>query len=291
MAEGGVRVGIDLPGDPRPDSLRESLRFFTEQGYDCIEIDLGMLPLIIGGEVRGEYVEWLGALMKEFPVAYSAHSIAGLDLRPARGHELQRAVLGSSIEVCARLGMSPLVLHYECASRDFAEEERFLDAHRWAADIAAKKGVLLCVENIEVEHMDPVIRFVESVGHSNLRMTIDVGHAFLAARYFHYDFLESIRAAMPLAGHMHLSDNTGDFEELRITNRPVYDAMGKGYRFALGRGDIHVPPLWGRIPYADVFHAARDFRGIFICEYYSEYFLPFVGETQRRVRAGILAAR
>jgi sugar phosphate isomerase/epimerase len=291
MGTDDPRIGIDLPENPAPDSMRNSLRLFAEAGYDCVEIDLSSLPLIIGGELKHEYVDWLGALLKEFPLAYSAHSGPGLDLRLDRGHEMHRAVLRSSIEICARLHMSPLVLHYECASRDLAEEERFLDAHRWASGVAAEEGVLLCIENIEVEHVDPVIRFVEAVGHPNLRMTIDVGHAFLAARYFHFDFLESIRKAMPLAGHMHLSDNTGDFEELRITNRPVYDNMNKGFRFAFGRGDIHAPPLWGRIPYDDVFRIARDFRGIFICEHYSQYFLPFVGETRRRVREAILDAR
>lgn len=291
MANGDVRIGIDLPGGLSPEGMRSTLRFFAEAGHDCVEIDLGSLPLIIGGELKPRYVEWLGALLKEFPFTYSAHSGSGLDLRLGHGHELHRAVLRSSIEICARLHLDPLVLHYECTSRDLAEEERFLDAHRWASGVAAEEGVRLCIENIEVEHMDPVISFVKAVGHPNLTMTIDVGHAFLAARFFHYDFLESIRKAMPLAGHMHLSDNTGDFEELRITNRPVYDTMNKGFRCAFGRGDIHVPPLWGRIPYDEVFRLARDYRGIFICEYYSQYFLPFVAETQQRVREAILSAR
>jgi sugar phosphate isomerase/epimerase len=295
MPDNGVRVGIDLGGSPDPEAIRAKLRRFTDAGFDTVEIDLNFLPLIIGGELKPDYVQWLGALIGEFPLGYSAHVGPGLDLRLGPSRDLHRAVLRASIEACARLRLSPLVLHYELASRDREAEDRFLEAHRWAAGLAAERGVLLCIENIEVELMDPVIRFVETVGHPNLRMTVDVGHAYLAARYFNFDFLDAIRRAMPLAAHMHLSDNTGDFEELRVTNRPVYDAMDMGFRTAFGRGDIHVPPFWGRIPYDEVFSAvfkaARDYRGVFLCEYNSHRFLPFLEQTQRQVREAILRAR
>lgn len=291
MAKDDVRVGVELPGNPDPDALRGSLRSYAEAGFDHVEFSLDIVPLIIGGEVAPQYVDYMAGIFKDFPFSYSAHICGGLDLRPEATHELHRRVLSSSIEVCSRLHMSPLVLHYECQSKDLRKEARFRDAHLWAADLAEKKGVLLCLENIEVEQMEPVVRFVQELAHPNLRMTIDVGHAFLAANYFHFDFLDAIRLAMPLAGHMHLSGNTGDFEELRITNRPVYDSLSKGHRFTFGQGDIHLPPLWGRIPYDEVFRIAREYRGVFLCEYYTQFFKPFLADTQRRIREGILKAR
>jgi len=291
MTKDDVRVGVELPSNPDPDSIRGSLRSYAEAGFNHVEFCLDIVPLILGGEVMPEYVDYMAGIFQAFPFSYSAHIGGGLNLRLEDGHELHRKALSSSIEVCQRLHMSPLVLHYECQSKDLMAETRFRDAHRWAADLAAEKGVLLCLENIEVEQMEPVVRFVEELAHPNLRMTIDVGHAFLAANYFHFDFLDAIRLAMPLAAHMHLSGNTGDFEELRITNRPVYDSLSKGQRFTFGRGDIHAPPLWGRIPYDEVLRIARDYRGVFLCEYYTQFFKPFLADTQKRVREAVLKAR
>jgi len=187
--------------------------------------------------------------------------------------------------------MSPLVLHYEVQSRNLEVEKAFLEEHRKAARYAGDKGVLLVVENIEVEWVDPVIELVSSVDSSSLRLAFDTGHAFLASHYFKFDFLESFKKAFPYLGHFHLSDNTGVFEELRITDRPTYDALPMGWRYEYGRGDIHLPPYWGKIPYDELFRMASDYQGMFVCEYYSERFLPFNGAIQKNVRERILKAR
>ena len=143
--------------------------------------------------------------------------------------------------------MNPLVLHYEFETKDLKIEEQFIELHIEVAEFASNHGVELCIENIEVERVDPVIRFLERTNTPNLRMTFDTGHAFLAARYFHFDFLEALEASLPYKSHMHLSDHTGTFEELRITDRVAYDALSKTRRIAFGRGDIHLPPYWGKI--------------------------------------------
>jgi sugar phosphate isomerase/epimerase len=183
------------------------------------------------------------------------------------------------------------VLHYELASRDARVEERFLDAHREAADAAVRLGLGLCIENIEVELVEPVVRFVREVDRPNFRMCFDTGHAFLAARYFHFDFLEALRAALPLVGHVHLNDNTGVFEELRITDRPTYNQLPMGLRRTFGRGDIHLPPFWGTIPFEEVFALLKGYRGMFVCEYTAQDFSPFNRSVQEKVRKSILAAR
>ena len=277
-------IGINLPGSADPALLRARLAAFGTDGFDAVEVGIDACPLIIDGELCVPWIEYLKNLLAEFPLRRSAHIGRGLDLRDTANMKKHIAVLRGSVDICRDLGMSPLVLHYEVRSRDRAVEDAFLQAHREAADYAGERGVLLCVENIEVELVEPVVELVDRVGSPALRMAFDTGHAFLASKYFHFDFMEAFRTSLPYLAHLHLSDNTGVFEELRITNRPVYDSLPLGWRTEYGRGDIHLPPYFGKIPYDDLFSQLRGFQGMYICEYYSERFLPFNGDVQRRVR-------
>jgi sugar phosphate isomerase/epimerase len=287
-----IRVGVNLPGcGSDPGRMDEWLRAFAADGFDCVEISLDTFPLIIGGEVCRDYVDAVRSVLARHRLAYSAHVSLGVDLRDTRNYDFQKKTLFASIDACGALGANPLVLHYELESRDASVEERFLEAHREAADRAAGLGLALCIENIEVERVEPCVRFVRQVDRPNFRMNFDTGHAFLAARYFHYDFLEALRMALPQLGHVHLNDNTGVFEELRITDRPRYDHLSMGYRRTFGRGDIHIPPFWGAIPFAEIFGLLKDYRGMYVCEYTALDFIPFNRGVQERVRQAIRAAR
>ena len=284
-------IGVNLPGNPDPEVCRKRLSAFQKDGFNAVELSLDSFPLIIDGEPCEPWIRYLESLLKEYPFQYSAHIGRGLDLRDLPRIEKHRAVLRLSLDICSRLKMSPLVLHYELQSRNQEVERQFLEAHREAAAYAKDRGVLLVVENIEVERVEPVIELVAAVNSPHLRLAFDTGHAFLASRYFQFDFLDAFRKALPYLGHFHLSDNTGVFEELRITDRPIYDALPMGWRYEYGRGDIHLPPYFGKIPYDTLFELAKGYRGMFICEYYSERFLPFNGDIQLKVRERILKHR
>ncbi len=281
-----IRVGVNLPNcGSDPGRMDEWLRAFSADGFDDVEISLDSFPLIIGGAVCRDYVDAVRSVLEKHRLGYSAHISLGVDLRDTPSFDFQKKALFASIDACAAIGANPLVLHYELESRDTRVEERFLEAHGEAADRAAGLGLALCIENIEVELVEPVVRFVTQVNRPNFRMNFDTGHAFLASRYFHFDFLEAFRSALPLLGHLHLNDNTGVFEELRITDRPRYDHLSMGYRRTFGRGDIHLPPFWGAIPFAEVFALLKDYRGMFVCEYLAQDFKPFNRSVQEKVRS------
>ncbi|MFQ3621008.1 MAG: sugar phosphate isomerase/epimerase family protein [Spirochaetales bacterium] len=284
-------VGINLPGTSDPELLKKRLSTFQEDGFDAVEICLDSFPLIIDGEPCEPWIAYLEKLIQEFPFRYSAHIGRGLDLRDLPRLLKHRLVLQHSIDICARLHLSPLVLHYELQSKNQEVEKTFLEEHRKAAQFAADRGVTLVLENIEVELVEPVIEAVASIDSPNLRLAFDTGHAFLAAHYFKFNFLESFQKVLPFLGHLHLSDNTGVFEELRITDRPTYDSLPMGWRYEYGRGDIHLPPYWGKIPYDELFKLAKNYEGMYICEYYSERFLPFNAQIQQKVRTQIVKNR
>jgi len=287
-----IVLGVNLPEvSSDPDVARKRLAGIAEDGWDCVELRLDLFPLIINGAVCRDYIAVVKRTLQEYRFTYTAHIGRGVDLRDLARYDQQKKVLFSSIEACSLLGIGLLVLHYEAASRDLLVEERFLEGHAEAAERAAGLGVALRIENIEVERVDAVVDFVKKVGRKDFLLNFDTGHAFLASRYFHFDFLESLREALPYLGHVHLSDNTGTFEELRITNRPVYDSLPTGYRMSFGRGDIHIPPFWGGIPFPEVFRLLGDYDGIYVCEYNSGRFLPFNRSVQERVRRAIKEAR
>jgi sugar phosphate isomerase/epimerase len=155
-----------------------------------------------------------------------------------------------------------------------------------------KLGVKLSIENIEVEIAEKTAEFVRAIDHPNLGMTLDLGHLYLSAKHFGYDFLETVKKCAPLLSHLHLNDNTGDFEMMRLTNFDLYKTMDRNYRFAFGRGDIHVPPFWGKAPLAEAIAVIKqtEYSGFWICEYYNQSFVPFNREVQERVRREIETA-
>lgn len=284
-------IGINLPDNTAFEHLGQSLDTYAANGFDAVEINMETYPLIIGGRICLPWLKLVKEELLHHPLLYSAHIGRGLDLRDLSQAPLHAAVLTAAMDICAELHMPILVLHYEAKSQDQAKERYFIEAHRKAAERAAQLGITLCVENIEVELIDPVVDLVREIDHPNLRLTFDTGHAYLASRYFHFDFFNALTQMIPYLGHIHLSDNIGIYEELRITNRAVYDVMPMPYRRELGRGDIHLPPYYGTIPYDAIFQRLFTYRGWYICEYTSKDFDPLNADIQKHVRSQIYKAR
>ncbi len=281
-------IGINLPNKTSFGNLDETLRQIKGDGFDAVEINIESYPLIIGGEICWDWVELLKTALRKQPFTYTAHIGRGLDLRSLGDHAYHTKVLNASLQICSELNMKVLVLHYEVKSQNQVAEQQFLEAHRKAAQLAAELGVVICVENIEVELVEPVVELAKAIDHPHLRLNLDTGHAFLAASYYQFDFLKAVDIMAPYLGHVHLNDNTGTFEPLRITNRTVYDGLPMGYRREFGRGDIHLPPFYGKIPFAEVFsRILPHYKGIFICEYMSEDFGPLNKKIQEQVRLAL----
>lgn len=282
-------IGVNLPDSTALPQLEEVLKRYVTDGFNACEINLSTFPMIIGGEIKPIVVDYVRVILGRYPLRYTAHAGYGLDLRNLEELDMHRAVLFSSIEVCASLGIELMNLHYEVKTQYAARESAFFDAHREAAEYAMKLGVKLSIENIEVEIAEKTAEFVRAVDHPNLGMTLDLGHLYLSANHFGYDFLETVKKCAPLLSHLHINDNTGDFEMMRLTNFDLYKTMDRNYRFAFGRGDIHVPPFWGKAPLAEAIAVIKqtEYSGFWICEYYNQSFVPFNREVQEKVRREI----
>lgn len=279
-------IGINLPGGTSLTGLDAALKQIAEDGFDACEINLSSCPLIIGGEFQPRVASYMKEIMERYPLQYTGHTGYGLDLRDLENMKMQRKVMFASIDACQALGIAPLNFHYEEQSMFSKREKAFFDNMRDAADYAQEKGIFINIENIEVEYAYKAADAVRELSHPNVGMTLDLGHLFLSASYFGYDFTKAVSDCAPLVRHVHINDNTGDFEPMRLENLQLYNTLDKGYRFAFGRGDIHIPPFWGKAPLKQGLQILKDagFCGVWLCEYYSHLFKPFNRQVQQEVR-------
>ncbi|HBR03860.1 MAG TPA: hypothetical protein DD738_14760 [Ruminiclostridium sp.] len=279
-------IGLNVAAGINVNALEAELASVKKWGYDCAEIALDAFPLIISGKENKKFVEYAGSILKKAGLHYSAHIGVGLDLRSRDQYRLHMDALLASIDICARLSLNPLVLHFEQDSHNPEVENQFIEGHKKAALYAQQKGIMLCLENIEVEHYKPVLEAVKLVGLANFKMNLDLGHLYIASKYFGFSFEEAIRECAPYVGHCHINDNTGIFEPMRLENFDLYRALPMGYRITFGRGDIHMPPFYGEVPIEfsiGILKAAR-FSGKYICEYQSRIFTPFNQRIQKHIR-------
>ena len=288
-----IVIGMNFPRRTAAENIDQALQHVVNSGFDCVELNLSDFPLIAGGEIQWEYVRYVKEKFNKYPLQYTAHIGGGLQLRNIHEYDLQKNVLRSSIDICSELNLNPLVLHFEQSSPQLQKKKAFLEAHIEAADYAAEFGIQLCIENIEVEDYTKVLDMIEKVNRENFRMTLDVGHLALSTTYFGCDFEVAIKECIPYVGHVHLNDNTLSFEEMRIENFMLYQTMDMGYRITFGRGDIHLPPFWGKVPMEwvlETLHEA-DYNGIYICEYENNLYVPFHKGIQENVRQVITGIR
>lgn len=285
-------IGVNVPGGTSLGSLGSALKRIADDGWQAAELNLGSCPLILGGKVCHEVVSYVKSVLSEYPLKYTAHGCYGLDLRNIEEADMHRNVLLSSIEVCQMLGIDRINLHYEEKSDDPAREARFIRLMREAAEAGAERGVMVNIENIEVERCHYALEAVKEIAHPNCAMTLDLGHLWLSANYFGYDFMAAVKECAPYLGHLHINDNHGIFEPMRLSNLYLYNTLDKGYRFEFSRGDIHIPPLWGNAPIKEALGVIKKagYNGIWLCEYYSHLFHPLNPSVREKVLEAIREA-
>ena len=278
-------LGVNIPGGTRLDALDTALSRIANDGWQAAELNLSSCPLILGGRLQQPVVREMKRVMDGYALQYTAHVGYGLDLRTQQNAELHRQVMRASLEACAALGIDRLNFHYEEHAKDYRAEQQFLERMREACVLGKTLGVMVNLENIEVEDVRYALDAVEALTPDGCGMTLDLGHLWISANYYGYDYLPAVRQCAPYVRHLHVNDNFGVFEPMRLENQHLYDTLDKGYRFAFSRGDIHIPPLWGNAPLREAFSILRGagYSGIWLCEYYSHLFAPLNSDIRHQV--------
>jgi sugar phosphate isomerase/epimerase len=196
-------------------------------------------------------------------------------------------VLRSSLEFASHINASALVYH---PGRYVPEELFFFgqalkqpeDKKKYLRDMEASAirlvsedfpNVLICMENARpylfhspycyAEFLESLKEQVVKIDRPNVRMTIDFGHLYLAAGFYDFEPIQSIRGASALIAHAHIHDNFGI--------PTYYNETEPSRLIPFGKGDCHMPIGWGKIP-------VHNFLSAFVVGYEGALLL----ETGRR---------
>jgi sugar phosphate isomerase/epimerase len=257
-------------------------------GFEAAELAVGQLNCIIGGRLSERMLEpILETCGRHNDLIYTVHSPAVLDLRDRDRHELHREILLSSVRFAQAIKARVLVVHYEARSEEPAIEARFRASIEAAADLAGQSGLVLGVENIEVERTERVLEFIAGVNHPSVRMTYDFGHDYLAGDLFGYDHIVSARACAPYVAHLHVTDNFGHFNKARLGDFNLYKAIPYVDIVATGLGDLHLPLGLGTLPAQAVHDAvtSKGYHGLLVSEHQYDAFPTFDVEVRRSLQA------
>ncbi|MEA2087321.1 MAG: sugar phosphate isomerase/epimerase [Candidatus Caldatribacteriota bacterium] len=108
-----------------------------------------------------------------------------------------------------------------------------------------------------------LVEQVKKIDRENVGITFDFGHAYLASKYYHFKFLDSIKLALPYIKHVHIHDCFGkpklSYEEQDIN------------LIQFGIGDLHMPVGWGAIPYNKIFRILKNYQGVLNLELKPRY--------------------
>jgi sugar phosphate isomerase/epimerase len=258
--------------------------FLTElaqAGFTHVELGAQRLGMHAGGRVQPARIAVLTGALGDSPLRLTLHSCWSgsgrlgnlVDTASASG---QRAGLLADLETARAIGAEVLVVHAGVLLNQYGDGDALAagmaaerEELRRLADQAGEAGIMVAVENraptpAVIAHrsygLDPrqVAEQVAAVSHPQVTMCLDTGHAFLAARYLHHDFLSAVRDVAPVVGHIHLSDNFG-----RV---PPVPSPEPHEMEVLGEGDLHLPPGWGTLPLAEVMAVTYPLDPIVIVE-------------------------
>jgi sugar phosphate isomerase/epimerase len=278
-------LGIGFNGDR--DSFRKlpkDLKEFQDIGYEFVELCPDHFDLIYNGRLNTYRLNEIKHIINDFRFQYTVHAPDALNLRDARFMTIHRDLLKASLDFAAEIGADVYVIHYERQSQNSDIERMFTETMMLGFDYAAPMNVQMCVENIEVEVVSKVVDFVKSVERANVGITFDFGHAYLAANYFNFDYFEAVKSAVPYLRHVHVTDNFGRFEPMRIENWWTYRTLSHTQQLAMGKGDLHLPIGWGSVPYDTIVPLLTDFSGVFLLEHDYDRYKNYAREVYETAR-------
>ncbi|WP_181700347.1 sugar phosphate isomerase/epimerase family protein [Chthonobacter albigriseus] len=249
-----AKVGYSLIAE-RPDfaDLSGALDEAEALEVDSVELPVYALDMVVGGRIRDDRVAACAERLGGRPFGYTVHGVLGINLMSAPERvPLHVEVALANIEIARRLGVRTLVIHTghlrsaepgEIASAYARQKE----ALRRLGDVAAEKGVLLCVENVfsfSGEHTATPARLADelaAVDHPAVVATFDVSHGALQCAVEGRDFFAEALQLAPLSRHVHVHDSFGRPGDFWVYHRS--EAL------AFGAGDLHIPVGWGNLPW------------------------------------------
>jgi len=293
----GISINVKLiNGSLR--ALKNVLDKVKKANFDVVELPLHGLDVIVGGKIRNKRLKEIKNILKSYPFNYCVHCPESLDLMNLKEIEIEKAILKSSIEFSYEIGAHILGYH---PGRNKSEIEILLRKQKSLNQRKSEKlkkierdilkdfsstlkgaNIVLCMENARpfisekgytyAEDIDELIKQVKEIGDENIRINLDFGHAYLSTNFYSKDFLKTISKVKPYLKHLHLHDNFG---------YPSYfQEKDQNFLIVNGRGDMHMPPGWGNIPFKKAIKTLNPANCFFVIELRSRYF-EYIKESKQ----------
>jgi sugar phosphate isomerase/epimerase len=257
-----IGANVDEQGiDGDLDSLRQYLSCLAKNEFEVVELPIHGLDVIRCGKIDQRALREVLTVLADFPFRYTVHAPHALNLMDSRDRSTHVDVLRSSLEFASHINASALVYH---PGRYVPEELFFFgqalkqpeDKKKYLRDMEASAirlvsedfpNVLICMENARpylfhspycyAEFLESLKEQVVKIDRPNVRMTIDFGHLYLAAGFYDFEPIQSIRGASALIAHAHIHDNFGI--------PTYYNETEPSRLIPFGKGDCHMPIGWG----------------------------------------------
>ncbi|MCL4516395.1 MAG: sugar phosphate isomerase/epimerase [Firmicutes bacterium] len=284
----GISADFTLDGNDLQ-RLEEDLDFYASAGFRYVELRAHSLDLIVNGRLNRAAVAKVLPILERSGLRFTVHCPEALDLMEESERELQKDVVAATIKFAGLARVEIVVCHTgrillkdgavvrgnwpldsrAVPGRDTILRRREQEARvvRELAEIASNQGVTLSLENANIDtgveaigyssNLSDLVDQVMAIDRPNVGIALDIGHAYIASKYYGTDFGGALRAAAPHVRHVHAHDNFGR------TFAPGASFINS---LPFGRGDLHLPPGWGAIPYAEVVSALRDYSGLVMVE-------------------------
>lgn len=203
-----------LSANPR--NIRECVDLAQEHGLG-IEVMAFAFPDILDGDTKS-LITTYKQLLRPVPGMLSMHG-PFMDMAPGSpDRRINQVVIEryqQAIRIASELGIGLIVFHANFIAAIHTEEYRAgwhsRNVYFWAplADYARQYGVTIVVENMW--EFDPYIigDVVREVGHPNLGVCLDIGHAHLFGEVPFEDWLTALG---PMLMHTHMNNNDGKID-------------------------------------------------------------------------------
>lgn len=298
----GIAINADASRlDGSLEMLRGELDYYARLGFSHVELAPHGAGVMYNGNLHRDRVEELLAVLSEYAFQYTVHGPNPSNLMNLDQLTDERRMFTASLAFTRAIGADVMVYH---AGR-YLPEEKFLLPDRdiltpekkrvmWETertllkemgDTAAKHGIVIAVENARPyldaspycygEFLNMMSTMMQEVSHPNVGVTLDLGHAYLAARHHGYNLLDGIDSVSPYIRHIHMHDNYG-------RSCASYEKK-QSEMTAAGRGDLHMPIGWGEIPAKDILSRIKNYHGVITLEMRPRY-RPYFAEALDNAR-------
>ena len=287
--------------DGNLDVLKRDLDAYVNIGLEAAEIPVHGLDAIKNGRLDEKRVSETVKILSRYDFTYSVHSPNPLNLMDKEDIDLHLSVFDAGLRFTEAIGSRIMVYH---AGRFVPEEKFFVNGSNRVSPAEQEDllkmerdhlirlseshpDVVICVENarpyLEVspycysENLQRLLEQIKRINRPNVKIILDIGHLFMASKFYRFDPVEAAGGVKGHIAHMHIHDNFGGSVH-------HYEKM-QTHQIPFGKGDSHMPVGRGCVPVREILAACLDgYDGMLMMELRSRYFSD-TQESKRNLEA------